>query len=281
LNVSPIFADHFADPATAAALRRHREDRDALLLSLTSSLKADPRVRAAWLWGSFGRGEADDLSDLDPWLIVSDADVAKTGPSLRLYVEQSGSFIAGGESPQNAPTGGGYFSSLHEGRHGLLHLDCYWQPQSAVYQVPSEGLLFDRLGEPMAPLMQEPSPAERPLVNTPLDGRVEDGLGFAWLMFSISAKHLARDPLSDMSLMLYPRQAFEEAALLLGQAAAADWTVPEAPLEKVERLRHLVGQAERLRLAANTQGYDLSPLFTPCLFCYLDMVEAILRSNVV
>jgi hypothetical protein len=47
------------------------------------------------------------------------------GPSLQLYAQGTGNFITGGEGPQNAPPGGGFFSALHEGRHGLLHLDCY------------------------------------------------------------------------------------------------------------------------------------------------------------
>lgn len=276
-----VCADHFTDVTVANTLRRHRADREDLLLSLTSALQADPHVRAAWLWGSFGRGEADDLSDLDIWFIVSDEASPEIGPSLRLYAKQAGNFIVGSESPQHAPAGGGYFSSLHEGRHGLLHLDCYWQPQSAVFQVPFEGLLFDRLDESIVSLSQEPLRAEQPLQG---DDRIKDGLGFAWLMLSIAAKHLARDRNSDMSLMLYPKQGFEEAAVLLGQQGAqgaADWTVPEEPLEKVERLRQLAGQAERLRLAANVQGYDFSPLYTACLLRYLNMVEAILRADAV
>lgn len=108
-----IFAEQFTDPAVTAALQQHREDRAMLLTSLTTSLHNDPRVRAAWLWGSFGRNEADDLSDLDPWVIVADEAANQMGPSLRVYAEQTGSFISGGEAPKNAPPGGGYFGSLH------------------------------------------------------------------------------------------------------------------------------------------------------------------------
>jgi len=276
-----VFAEQLKDPVVAAMLRQHREDRDALLRSLTASLQSDPRVRAARLWGSFGRDEADDLSDLDPWLLVADEAVAAMGPTLRLYAEQTGSLISGGEAPQNAPPGGGYFGSLHEGRHGLLHVDCYWQPQSSVTSVPEHAVLFDRLNERNSPAEEPPVPHPvLPDANDGDRGRIAGGIGFAWLMFSIAAKYLARDPASDMGLMLYPRQGLEEAITLLGQGEALlplDWSVPEKPLEKAARLRSLVERAEQATEAANAQGLSLSLRYAPCLRRYLEMVEGILK----
>jgi len=49
MSSSPVFAEYQTNPEVAAALREHCADRDALLTSLTESLQADPRVRAAWL----------------------------------------------------------------------------------------------------------------------------------------------------------------------------------------------------------------------------------------
>ena len=276
-----VFAEPLKDSVVAAMLRQHREDRAALLRSLTASLQSDSRVRAAWLWGSFGRDEADDLSDLDPWLIVTDEAVGEMGPMLRLYAEEIGSLVSGGEAPQNAPPGGGYFGSLHEGRHGLLHVDCYWQPQSSVTSVPEHIVPFDRLNERNGPAEEPPVPHPvLPDVNDGDRGRIAGGIGFAWLMFSIAAKYLARDPASDMGLMLYPRQGLEEAITLLGQGEALlplDWSVPEKPLEKAARLRSLVEKAEQAAEAANAQGLSLSPRYAPCLFRYLEMVEGILK----
>jgi hypothetical protein len=270
-----VFAEQFQDQTVATALREHREDRAALLRSLTASFQADLRVRAAWLWGSFGRNEADDLSDLDPWLIVADEYVAEMGSSLRLYAEQTGSFLWGGEAPHNAPPGGGYFGALHEGRHGLLHVDCYWQPRSAVTTVPEHAVLFDGLHEPAGPI-----PASYPSPSTiGIGGEVESGLRFAWLMFSIAAKYLARDPDSDMSLMFYPKEGLEKAIVLLGKAEVLlplDWSVPETPLGKVARLRGLVESASQATAVANAQGLPLPSRYGLCLFRYLDMVEGIL-----
>jgi len=273
------------NPEVVAALREHREDRDALLASLTASLQDDPRVRAAWLWGSFGRGEADDLSDLDPWLIVADDAVGEMGARLRQYALLTGNFITGGEAPQNAPPGGGFFSSLHEGRHGLLHLDCYWQPESAVEQVPERAVFLNRLQEPQ---IATPQPPTAPKASDTLmtaealtdeEDRIAGGIGFAWLMLSIAAKTLARHPDSDMGLMTYPRPGLEDAALLLGLEGfigPSDWSVPESPLDKVERLRSLAYKTARLMEVADGRGMTLSPRNAVCLNRYLDMVEGIL-----
>lgn len=277
-----VLAEQLKDPVVAVVLQEHRADRDALLSSLTDSFQSDARVRAAWLWGSFGRNEADDLSDLDPWLIVADEAATEMGPALRLYAEQTGSFISGGEAPQNAPPGGGYFGSLHEGRHGLLHMDCYWQPQSSVAVVPEQAVLFDRLKERYDPAELPPPVSALTLSGDAASSKsqVEGGLGFAWLMFSIAAKYLARDPASDMGLMLHPQQGLEEAITLLGQGEALlplDWSVPPEPLEKAARLRSLVGKAEQAAEAANAQGLSLSLRYAPCLRRYLEMVEGILK----
>jgi len=278
MSRSFILAEQFPDPAVADALREHREDRTALLASLTASWQEDTRIRAALLWGSFGRAEADDLSDLDPWLIVTEDAAAEIGPSLGHYAEQTGSLILGMDTPRHAPPGGGYMSFLHEGHHGLLQVDCYWQPQSTVLAEAEYAVLFDRQAEVQA--AQEYPKQDDPEEIVGLEAEVAHGFHFAWFMFSITAKYLARDAASDLSLMFYPKPGLEEAAARLGQAELFQpegWAVPDKPLEKVDRLRHLVSKTEQLRLTANAQGCTFSAAYTPCLFRYLDLVEGILK----
>lgn len=284
MSRSSILAEQFTEtaPAVADALRKHREDRDALLASLSAFWQGDARIRAALLWGSFGRGEADDLSDLDPWLLAADEAAASIEPVLRGYAEQTGSLIVGSENtPQYAPAGGGYVGFLHEGRHGMLQVDCYWQPVSVALPDAKYAVLFDRQAE--AYTGQEYPELASPEDAQGLQAEVEHGLRFTWFMFLITAKSLARDAASDLSLMFYPKPGLEEAAARLGQTelfGPEDWAVPEQPLEKVERLRHLVDKVEQLRVTANMQGCAFSPAYTPCLFLYLDMVEGIVKSRV-
>ena len=278
MSRSLILSEQFTAPAVADALREHREDRMALLASLTASWQSDTRIRAALLWGSFGRGNADDLSDLDPWLLVTDDAAAEMGLVLRQYAEETGSLITGKNTPQHAPPGGGYMSFLHEGRHGLLQVDCYWQPQSLALAEAEYAVLFDRQAEAYAG--QEYATRVVPEASQGLQAEVEHDFYFTWFMFLIAAKYLARHSDSDMGLMFYPKPGLEEAAAQLGQAALLtpeDWVVPEEPREKVDRLRHLVGKTEQLRLIANAQGCTLSSAYAPCLFRYLDMVEGILK----
>jgi len=281
MSSASVFAEYQTNPEVAAALREHRADRDALLSSRTESLEADPRVRAAWLWGSFGRGEADDLSDLDPWLIVTDEAAGEIGASLLEFQQTTGSFLTGALSPQFAPPGGGYFSSLNAGRHGLLQMDCYWQPQSAEFEVPEQAVLFNRLNAPYteSPILvarAEPLAADL----TPEQERIDNGIGFAWFMLSITAKKLARDPQSDMALLAYPRPGLEDSAELLGlpeYLQESDWIVPDTSLGKVVCLRGLNEKTAHLTEAAREQGMDLSPQSTGCLSRYLDLAEGILQ----
>jgi hypothetical protein len=45
----------------------------ALIDRVTDDLGADPRVRGLWLTGSFGAGEADELSDVDMFVLLPDS----------------------------------------------------------------------------------------------------------------------------------------------------------------------------------------------------------------
>ncbi|BCJ34341.1 hypothetical protein Athai_18440 [Actinocatenispora thailandica] len=62
------------DVPEAAATTGARTDRDALLRRLTAALRADERIRAAWLTGSLGRGAGDRYSDVDVLVAVAGAD---------------------------------------------------------------------------------------------------------------------------------------------------------------------------------------------------------------
>lgn len=58
-------------------LSEYAKERDALLEQIRNVLEADARVMAAWLSGSFGRGEEDEWSDLDLHLAIADEHLAE------------------------------------------------------------------------------------------------------------------------------------------------------------------------------------------------------------
>src|SRR5262245_27965109 len=51
--------------------------------AMTAKVEADPRIKAAWLEGSFGRGDPDRYSDLDFHFLLGEHDL----PSFRADVE--------------------------------------------------------------------------------------------------------------------------------------------------------------------------------------------------
>ena len=51
-------------------LKAYRQRREALLTQITQELSCDERFLAAWLTGSYGRNDADEVSDLDIKVVV-------------------------------------------------------------------------------------------------------------------------------------------------------------------------------------------------------------------
>src|SRR3989442_185935 len=96
-----------------ASFPRHRAERDALLQRATDLLRDDPRVVAAWLFGSLGRGHEDDLSDLDLWVVVGDEWIDTFIGERRPYASQLGPPLLLVEAPQNAPAGGAYLMAVY------------------------------------------------------------------------------------------------------------------------------------------------------------------------
>ena len=55
--------------------------------SLTTATTADPRVRAAWLAGSYGKGIADRWSDVDAHLLIDPAQIDDFRAGVRVWLE--------------------------------------------------------------------------------------------------------------------------------------------------------------------------------------------------
>ena len=83
--MSRILAETAGDEETKQALLGRRAEREALLARITESLEADGRIAAAWLFGSMGRGETDDLSDLDLRVVAYDEHIESICASRQVY----------------------------------------------------------------------------------------------------------------------------------------------------------------------------------------------------
>ena len=71
-------------------LARYAAAREALLHRVTSILSSDERVVAAWLSGSFGRGEGDEWADYDLHLAIEDDALASFLAGRRAFYESVG-----------------------------------------------------------------------------------------------------------------------------------------------------------------------------------------------
>ncbi len=121
-------------------LNAYLEERSRLLRTVQSLLENDPGVKAAWLAGSFGRGEEDALSDLDLWVVVDDSLIGKVIAQPRPYAAQVEAPILVVEAPQNAPVGGAYLMACYDAPTAPHIVDWYWQPRSLAY-IPSQARL--------------------------------------------------------------------------------------------------------------------------------------------
>ncbi len=107
-----------------------RAEREALLQKAAALLEGDERIAAAWLYGSLGRGIADEWSDIDLWVVVADTHIEEICAGRHEYVAALGEPLLVVDAPQNAPAGGAFLTVLYEGEAGSRHVDWTWQRQS-------------------------------------------------------------------------------------------------------------------------------------------------------
>jgi len=176
-------------------LPARRAERDALQRRLAEGLARDPRVAAAWLHGSLGRGESDDLSDLDVHVVIHDEDAERVIQGRREFARQVlGEAILVEEAIGNAPPAGGYLMTGHDAPTGPHLVDWYWQSASAARRPPAAVWLIES-----TPLPNAEATADPPVGTWEPTPEEEAGNTSALLaaMILIQAKYLARNPSED------------------------------------------------------------------------------------
>ncbi len=265
-----------ANPALGRRLEQFRQERDALQQRAAQVLLADPRVVAAWLFGSLGRGTADALSDLDLFVIVADEHFPAIATARQQYLAQIGDPLLILEAPQNWPPGGVYNMALYDGAEGPHQVDWYWVPQSKA-QIPSETLvLFERT--PL-PRLATPTWFEyAPVLPRPALEIATQEVNLAWVMLLIAAKHLARKP--EQFVITPPLDTLQQVAAFL------DWprqrlpaTIPADPdaVARLHFLRTLADHLVQMMPAMRARGAQMPEAITPAATRYLDLIEALLR----
>ena len=135
--------------ASDIALEQISQKRDTLLERLTLALQNDERVKAAWLTGSFGRGEADEWSDLDIQVIVEDEHFEQIVAQPSQLFELAGEplLVFGISGPSDSLPGGRFWLVMYA---GAIEVDWNIGPSSKAERAEAAVVLFDRIGVSVA-----------------------------------------------------------------------------------------------------------------------------------
>lgn len=165
------------------SLTRLGHERDALLERITARLRADPRVAAVWLSGSFGRDEADEWSDLDLHVAVDDATFERfLDERPQLYAAVGRPLLIQPEMLQSDSQPGARFQLVIY--DGPVEVDWNIGPATPAERPAASILLVDRTNIPVQ--------APPPLTPEQRRHRAHDRLIFFWAMAPIAVKLAGR-----------------------------------------------------------------------------------------
>jgi hypothetical protein len=176
------------------SLEAYRQSREALIAQVVSELSNDERFAAAWLSGSYARGDADDVSDLDLQVVVARAysdvlclrkgQVSHQTTEERLAVfSQFGRPALIHENNNNAPEGGTFTFVMYA--DSALMVDWTLIPQTSAKRPFSSRLLFDKADIPVS-APPEPDELEQSKKS------VAEIWAFFWMMTAITIKYVIR-----------------------------------------------------------------------------------------
>jgi hypothetical protein len=200
-------------------LSAYSANREGLLTHIHQHLEADPRFMAAWLGGSYGRGEQDSVSDLDLFVVVQDgfafplcrrqaAKASGTTPERLELFRQFGEIANIHENHANAPLNGTFSAVLY--RDPPVIVDWVLAPQTGVVRPPATRLLFDRANTPSSGL-NETGDSDRA-------DRLAEGTAFFWMMAAVTTKYIVRGNAERVQeLLMFVEAIVGEIAELAGR----------------------------------------------------------------
>lgn len=173
--------------------------RESLLTEIIESLRRDERFVAAWLAGSYGRGQQTWDSDLDIHVVVAEVysdtlcakpwmSGARTTPKRQALFEQFGTPVILFEAHSNNQVGGTFTYVLYE--ESAHNIDWMLIPQSIAHREPQTLLLFDKVG-------LQNHPPEEPESQEALIERASANVGFFWMIAAANIKNLLNSDLCE------------------------------------------------------------------------------------
>ena len=171
--------------STDEALRAYAGESERLLANIVATLDQDERVVAAWLAGSFGRGEGDAWADYDLYVAIEDEAIASfLADRPQLFASLGTVILLQNEIPNSPPV---------EDRFNLVNFASTWGPIEVDWSFVSVSEARKQVGHVALfekrpiPLMEQPalSPSERA-------AEARRWWIFFWAMAPIAVKLAAR-----------------------------------------------------------------------------------------
>jgi predicted nucleotidyltransferase len=175
-------------------LETYRRSREELLAGIVTELSNDERFVAAWLTGSYAWEDADEASDLDISLVVTDPysksfcarleQVSHQTSAERLALfRKFGEPALIHENNNNAPAGGTFTFVLYSS--SALMVDWTIIPQTNAARPYQSLLLFDKANIPVSP------PPEAEDLESSRKS-VAEIWAFFWMMTAVTVKYIIR-----------------------------------------------------------------------------------------
>jgi hypothetical protein len=254
------------------AIEAYTQQRDTFLQSLVERLSVDDRFVAAWLTGSFAKGQQDALSDIDLTLVVADkhcqalcerpwmVSAQTTQERLALFsLFGQPSFLH--ENNHNAPQGG-TFTFVAYAESAIL-VDWVLRPQKDALRPESSRLLFDKAGLPIQPPTQPETYEQRA-------EKASEIVAFFWMMAAVTVKYIRRGDMVFVTTWLeeLTKLVYEVERRINGQGweykRGSSSELKVTPQEQLEAIQQLCTRMEKLMPeVARLGGYVAeSPLST-------------------
>jgi hypothetical protein len=243
-------------------LNDYAAGRDTQLARIVDGLLADRRFAAAWLEGSFGRNEADRISDLDLHVAVADANSrglcfhpkprnagAGAAPERAALVSNFGRPAVIHENHNNAPEGGSFSFVLYS--TSAVMVDWVLTPLSVAERLPESLLLFEKSTIPVR-AYELPLPEEQPLND------VSERMAFFWMMAAVSCKYIIRREDETVAWFFQVLQETRDEVDRLIHPLPNQASKP-LPATHSEALFNLCGQMNTLALSASKEGIVIAP----------------------
>ncbi|MEO9027327.1 MAG: hypothetical protein ABI413_00775 [Ktedonobacteraceae bacterium] len=241
--------------------------RESLLAEITESLRNGERFVAAWLAGSFGRGQQSWQSDLDLHVVVAEAysEVlcampwragGRTTPERLALFQHFGTPAIIYDSHGNNQLGGTFTHIVYQ--ESAQNVDWMLTPQQQAHVLPETLLLFDKVGLPAAP-------AEELETREEQCERASMHVSFFWMIASANIMNLLAGDVGEFHMLLLWMEdnLHELRAALRGEQAR--WIsnthsrVYATREEQIAALRHLCDEMEALMPAVVELGGYLPP----------------------